>query len=157
MRIAAGVARGEIAYSGKLPVLEDAVGNAQPAHISLLVGRAVEQTEEAPAEIVVRVGRFVLRYLRLEPLIAVEGMQLALELLRIGKFLSFLDDAILCAQMRGVRADGLCRDRAGSSGGRAGRRCGRAGNAGDLQARHEAFEIALLFRIKIARHIRIRL
>src|SRR5262249_6508611 len=107
MRIAAGVARSEIAHSGKLPVLEDAVRNSQPAHVSRLVGRAVEQTEEAPAEIVVCLGRFVLRCLRLEPLVAVEGMQLALEFFRIGKFFSFLDDAILRAQMRGIRADGL--------------------------------------------------
>jgi len=64
-----------------------------------LVRRAVEQAIKAPAEIVVRFRRFVVCGLRLQPFIAVERMQLALELLRIGKFFAFFDEAILRAQM----------------------------------------------------------
>ena len=57
--VAAGKALGEIGEARELPVREDAVGNAQPAHVGLLRRRAVEQAEEAPAEIVVRLRRLV--------------------------------------------------------------------------------------------------
>src|SRR5271170_2286546 len=57
----------------------------QPAHIGLLGRRAVEQAEEAPAEIVVGLGRFVGCHLGLELLIGVERMLLALKFLLVGE------------------------------------------------------------------------
>ena len=86
MRIAAAIAFGEIGKSGELRGLDDAVRDAQPAHIGVLIGRDVEQAEKAPAEIVRRLGIFALGRMRLEPLIGIERMLLALELFRIGKF-----------------------------------------------------------------------
>ena len=71
--------------------------------------------------------------------------QFALELLRIGKLLAFFDEAILCAQMSNVSSHGLGRGRAVSTITRR-----RASRARDLQSRHEAFQIALLFGIEFA-------
>ena len=109
VRVAAGVAFGEIGEAGELPVREDAVRDAQPAHIGALRRRAVEQAEEAPAEIVVGLRRLVLGRLRFELLVAVERIELALEFLRVRQLAARLDDAILRAQRRGVRADRLGR------------------------------------------------
>ena len=61
MRIAAAIALGEVGEAGELRVLEDAVRDPQPAHVGVLVRRDVEQAEEAPAEIVGRLGIFVVR------------------------------------------------------------------------------------------------
>src|SRR5499427_6261636 len=108
MRIVAGISLSEVADARELPMLEDAVGDAQAAHIGRLVRRAVEQTVKAPAEIVVCFRRLVVCGLRLQPLIAVEWMQLALELLRNGKFFAFFDEAILRAQMIGVGTRRFC-------------------------------------------------
>ena len=74
VRVAAAVALGEIGDAGELRGLEDAVRHPQPAHVGVLVGRDVEQPEEAPAEIVRRLGIFVFRGVRLEPLVGVERM-----------------------------------------------------------------------------------
>ena len=111
--VAAGIALGEIGEACELPMREDAVRNAQPAHVGLLRRRAVEQAEEAPAEIVVGLRRLVVGGLRLQPLVAVERIELALEFLRVGQLAAGLDDAVLRAQRRGVRADRLrgCRRR----------------------------------------------
>src|SRR6476620_10031898 len=95
MRIAATVALGEISKPGKLPVLENAVRQPQPAHVGALRRRHVEEPVEAPAEIVWRLRRFVLRGLRLELFVAVEGMKLALEGLLIGELLALRDEAVL--------------------------------------------------------------
>jgi hypothetical protein len=145
MGIAAGVSLGEVPDARELPMLEDAVGDAQAAHICRLVRCAVEQAVEAPAEIIVGFRRLVVCGLRFQALIAVERMQFALELLRIGKLLAFFDEAILCAQMRGVGSYGLGRGRAVGTVTRR-----RASRARDLQSRHEAFQIALLFGIEFA-------
>ena len=146
--IAAGTGIGEVAEAGELPVLEDAVRNAQPAHIGRLGRRAVEQAEEAPAEIVVGLGRLVAGRLGFELLVAVEGMQLALELLLVGELAAALDDAILGGDVRSVGAGDDRRRRRGG--------CGRpwkpARRLGDLQAGHEAFEIPLLFGFEITGH-----
>ena len=61
VRVAAAVVLGEIGDAGELRSLEDAVRDAQPAHVGVLVGRDVEQPEEPPAEIVGRLGIFVFR------------------------------------------------------------------------------------------------
>src|SRR5205823_7077248 len=84
---------------------EDAVRNAQPAHIGLLRRRAVEQAEETPAEIIVGSWRFVSRGLFLEPPVAVEGMKLAFELFRVGELAARFEDAVLRPQRRGIRSD----------------------------------------------------
>src|SRR6516162_6958184 len=112
VRIAAGVSLREVADACELPVLEDAVGDAQAAHICRLVRCAVEQAVEAPAEIVVGFRRLVVCSPRFQALIAIERVQFALELLRIGKLLAFFDEAILCAQMSNVDSHGLGRGRA---------------------------------------------
>src|SRR5262245_11033681 len=78
-------------------------------------------------------------------------MQLALELLRIRKLFAVFDEAILRAQMIGVRSHGLSRRSGRRCAGMAARRCGHgASRARDLQSRHEAFEIALPFGIEFA-------
>src|ERR1700680_4589537 len=122
---------------------KNAVGNAQAAHIGLLRRRAVEQAEEAPAEIVVWLWRLVLGGLVFELLVAVERMQLALEFFRVRQLAAGLDGAILGAQRRGVGSDRfccccVCWGRCGTITRRGSRRLR------DLQAGHEAFEITLL-------------
>ena len=145
MGIPAAVAIGEIGDAGELPVREDAVRHAQPAHVGVLVRRDVEQAEEAPAEIIGGLGIFVACRLRLEPFVAVEGVQFTLEFLLLGKLAAGLEHPLLRAQMCGVRAARL-------------RRPGARGAAldarglGDLQAGDEAFEVALLFGAEIAGH-----
>ena len=74
MGVTAAVALGEIGEARELRGIEDAVRHPQPAHIGVLVRRDVEQPEEAPAEIVRRLGILALGGVLLEPLIGVEGM-----------------------------------------------------------------------------------
>src|SRR5580692_4627592 len=129
---------------------KNAVGDAQSAHIGFLSRRAVEQAEEAPAEIVVGLRRLVLGGLVFELLVAVERMQLALEFFRVRQLAAGLDGAVLSAQRRSVGADRLCRNgvrwsRRGAIAGRRSR-CLR-----DLQTGHKAFQIALLLRLEISR------
>ena len=81
--VAAGVTLREVGKPGQLPVRQDAIGNAQAAHIGLLRRRAVEQTEKSPAEIVVGLRCFVAGGLVFQFLVAVERMQVALEFFRI--------------------------------------------------------------------------
>ena len=102
MRIAAGISVGDIGHARKLPMLEDAVGNAQPAHVRVLRRRDVEQPEIAPAEIVGGFRRLVFRRLLLQPLVGVEGMLLALEFFLIGEFAAGGENAILRLDVDGV-------------------------------------------------------
>ena len=161
MGVAAGVTLGEIGEAGKLPVVENAVGDAQPAHIGFLRWRAVKQAEETPAKIVVGFRRFVLGGLILQPLISIERIELALEFLRIGELAAGFDRPVLRAQSRRVGPDRL-RRRCGAvrPGGGKRRRpvatC-RTQSLGDLQSGHQAFEIALLLWFEIARHCLFRL
>jgi hypothetical protein len=83
-------------------MIENAVRNAQPAHIGFLRRRAVEQTEEAPAKIVVGFRRFVIRSLLLQPFVSIERIKVTFELFRIGKFTAGFDNAILRAQRGGI-------------------------------------------------------
>ena len=85
MRVRPAAALGEIGDAGELPVLQDAVRNAQPAHVGVLRGRDVEQPVIAPAEIVGGLRRLVLLRLLLQPVVGIERMLLALELLLIGE------------------------------------------------------------------------
>ncbi len=100
--VAAGIGVGEVADAGELPMLENAVRNAQPAHVGRLRRRAVEQAVEAPAEVIVGLRRLVAGGLGLELLVAVEGMELALELLLIGELAAALDGAVLGGDVRRV-------------------------------------------------------
>src|SRR5580700_1549942 len=130
---------------------KNAVGDAQPAHIGLLRRRAVEQAEEAPAEIIVGLRRLVLGGLVFELLVAVERMQLALEFFRVRQLAAGLDGPVLGAQRRGVGSDRFCRDwvrwRCCSAiAGRGSRRLR------DLQPGHKAFEITFLLWLEISRH-----
>ncbi len=95
MGIAAAVALGEVGKTGELRRLEDAVRDAQAAHIRVLVRRDIEQAEEAPAEIVGGLRIFALGGVLLQPLIGVERMLLALELFRIGEFAAGGEQAVL--------------------------------------------------------------
>src|SRR6266702_6562243 len=138
-------------------VFEDAVRNAQPAHIVLLRRGAVEQAEKAPAEIVVGLGRFVFCGLLLQPLVAVERMKLAFELFRIGELAAGFEDAVLRPQRRGIWPERF--HGSGGAARRSRRRTWRHSIAvcrtqtlRDLQSGHEAFEITLLLWFEIARH-----
>ena len=106
--------------------------------------REVEEAEESPAEIIVGFRRFVLGGLLLEFLVAIERIELTLELFRIGKFAAGFENAILRTQCRGVRA---CRfgHRTVRRADSIRRSVGRPRGLRDLQTGHEAFEIALLF------------
>ena len=57
VRIAAAAALGEVGEARELPVLQDAVRDAQPAHVGVLRRRDVEQAVVAPAEIVGALGK----------------------------------------------------------------------------------------------------
>src|SRR5712692_10352848 len=153
MRIGASKSLGELCQARELPVLDDTIRDAQAAHIGLLRRRAVEQAEEAPAEIVVGFRRLVFGSLLLQSFIAIERMLLAFELLRVRQLAARLDETVLRAQMRRIWSH-----RFGGSVRRLGR-SPRGTVAGcparclcDLQAGHEAFQIALLFGLKITRH-----
>ena len=148
MRVAAAIALGEIGDAGELRRLENAVRDSQPAHIRVLVRRDVEQTEKTPAEIVRRLRIFALGGVIFQPLVGVERMLLALELLLIGEFLAGGDDAVLRLEPGGVRPDRLGRRRGAAA------RRRRAGDAfrrlGDLHAGDKTFQVAFLFRVEIA-------
>src|SRR5262249_42292003 len=110
VRVAAAEALGEIGEAGELPMLEDAVGQPQPAHVGPLRRRQVEQAVEPPTEIVRRLGRLVAGRLRLEALVAVERVRLALELLLVGELLALRERAILRLERCRVGAGRLGRD-----------------------------------------------
>jgi len=95
VRIAAAVAFGEIGNACELPMLENAVRNAQAAHEGILRRRDVEQAVIAPAEIVRWRRRRVVFRLVFQALIGIEGMLLALEFLRVGQFLAVLEKPVL--------------------------------------------------------------
>ncbi len=122
---------------------ENAVRDAQPAHVGALRRCAVEQAVVAPAEIVGRLRGFVLSGLLLQPLIGVERMLLALEFLLVGKLAAGLDGAVLRFEVDRVGADRL-----GCGGG--GLAVSR--RARDLEAGGEALQVALLLGREIAGH-----
>src|SRR5581483_4064328 len=83
--------------------------HAQPAHIGVLGRRYVEQPIELPAEGIGGLWIFVVGGLLLEPAIGIERMLLALELLLFGELAPGFDEAVLRAQVLGVRTGGLGR------------------------------------------------
>jgi hypothetical protein len=94
---------GEIGEARKLPVLEDAVRNAQPAHVGILRRRHIEQAVIAPAEIVRRVRRRIGERLLLQPRIGIERMLLTFELFLVGELLARCRDLVLRLDVRGIR------------------------------------------------------
>ncbi len=127
---------GEIGKPCELPVLENAVGNAQAAHIGVLRRGDVEQAVIAPAKIVGRRWRRVGQRLLLEPRIGIEGMLLALELLLVDELFARGQNLVLRLDVRGLRANGL------GIGLRAATQA--APDLADLQAGRETFEVTLL-------------
>jgi hypothetical protein len=112
-------------------------------HVGILVGRDVKQPEVAPTEIIGRLRILVFRGVRLEPLVRVEGMLVALEFFRIRQLAAGGEHAILCLARGGLGTDRLDRQRV--------RGCANSlRRLGDLQARDEAFEISLLFGLEVA-------
>ena len=107
--VAAAISLGEIGDARELRGLENAVRHPQPAHVGILVRRDVEQSEEAPAEIVRRLGIFVLGGVLLQPLVSVERMLLALELLRIRQLAAGREHAVLRLARGGIGTDRLAR------------------------------------------------
>ena len=96
---------------------------------------------EAPAEVIGRLGIGPRFGLRLQPIIGIERMLLALELLLIGELFPLGLESAHRLEVRGVRPDGFDRGR-----GKVRRRAGRR------HARDEAFEISTLLRGEIAVH-----
>ena len=138
---------GEIGDARELPGLQNAVGDAQAAHIAVLRRGHVEQTVIAPAEIVFRLGVDAGIGLILEAGIGIEGMLGCLPLLLIDELAAGRDGFRLRFQMLPVRAGGRR-----AAAGRAAKRSQPARRAGRLHAAHEAFEIALLVGCEIVAH-----
>jgi hypothetical protein len=134
---------GEIGHAGELPVLHDAVRDPQPAHVGILRRRHIEQAVIAPAKIIRRARRRVVKRLLFQPRIRIERMLLALELLLIGQFLARSRDLVLRFDMRGIRSGRLSIRFPGAAAAEA------APDAADLQSGSKAFEIALLLVGKV--------
>ena len=141
MGVGTAVALGDVGEAGELPMLEDAVGDAQAAHVRALRRRDIEQAIEAPAEIVGGLGRLVAARLILQALIGIERMLLALEFLLVGELAAGRNDAVLRPDVHRIRTRRLGFRR------RAAPRCPGGGQAG-----HEAFEVALLVGAEVAGH-----
>src|SRR5689334_22034190 len=124
---------------------EDAIRDAQPAHIRVLRRRDVKQSVVAPAEVVGWLGRFVLVGLVLEPGIGVERVLLALELFLLRELAAAGNRLVLRQQMLGVGA----RRNARRGFARAARR------ARDLEAGGEPLQIALLLWREVPGHGRL--
>src|SRR5215831_18099759 len=107
MRIGPAAPLGEVGNASKLPMLEDAVRNAQPAHVGALRRRRVEQAVIAPAEIVGGLWRLVLPSLLLQPLVGIEGMLLALEILLVRELAAGRRRAVLGLDMDRIGPHGL--------------------------------------------------
>ncbi len=140
--VAAGEALGDVGHAGELPMLEDAVVDAEPAHVGVLRRRDVEQPVVAPAEVVGGLGELVPGDLLLELAVGVERVLLALPLLLVGELLAGLLHLGLRREVLGVRA---------ARRGGAGRR-GLRPQPIDVDPRGEAFEIALLLGREVAAH-----
>ena len=144
MRIGAGIFLRDIGKARELPVRQDAVRNAQAAHIGGLRRRDIEQAEIAPAEIVGGLRRLVLLRLLAQLRIGIERMQLALEFLLVGELAAGRDRAVLRLDVDGVGPDRLALAAPPVP----------LGDARGREAGHEAFEIALLVGGEIAGHVR---
>ena len=111
MRIWPAEILGEVCHAGKLPVLENAVRNPQAAHIRSLRRRDIEDAVITPAEIVLRLGRFVILCLPHQTWIGIERMLVALQFLLVVELAACGNGTVLRLEVDGVRPDrlGLCR------------------------------------------------
>src|SRR5579883_1162076 len=134
-------ALGEVGQARQLPVLENAVGNSQAAHIGVLRWRDIKQTKITPAKIVRRIRRRIVSRLLLQPLIGIEGMLFALEFFLVCELLAGSEHLVLRLEVCRVRTARrsfdpratICRSAAQATP-----------NLVDLQTSSKAFEIALL-------------
>src|SRR5277367_6121376 len=117
-------------------MLQDAVGNAQAAHIGVLRRGDIKQAVIAPAKIVCRRRWRVGQRLLLEPRIGIEGMLLTLELFLVDEFFARGQNLVLRLDVRGFRADRLGIGLASATQ--------AAPDLADLQASRETFEVTLL-------------
>ena len=147
MRVAAAKFLGEVGDAGELPVAQDAVGDAQAAHVGVLRRRHVEEAVEAPAEVVDALGKLALGALGLEARVAIEGMLVALGLLLGRQLPAGSLEACHGVEMRLVGACGLGRTGAAF----AAQRLEALRGAARLHAGHEAFEIAPLLLREVLR------
>ncbi len=155
MRIAAAEPIGEIGHAGELPMPQNAIRDAQAAHVAFLRRRDVEEAIIPPPEIIWRLWKFIARRLALQLLIGVERMLFALPLLLIGEFLAGRDHRILRRQMRRV---GTGRRRVGrrSSGRDETKRGQSVLRARRLDSGDKALKIAFLVWSEIAIHLSLR-
>ena len=132
----------QIGKPRKLPMLHDAVGNAQPAHVGILRRSDIEQAVIAPAEIVRRRRPRIDQRLLFQPRIGIERMLLALPLFLIDELFAGRGDLVLRLDVRRLRSARL--------GIRLARTAAEAApDPADLQAGGEAFEVALLLVGKV--------
>src|SRR5580698_11324050 len=110
----------------------------------------VKNSEEPPAEIVIRLRRLVFDGLPLQLLVAVERIKFALEFFRVGELAAGFENLLLRAPRSRFRADGLRRSACAICGGSVAVYSSRRFR--DLHPGHEAFEIALLLWFEITRH-----
>ena len=103
MRVAAGAALGEIGDARELPVRQDAVRDAQTAHVGVLRRRHVEQPVVFPAKRIGRFGKLVVRRLLLQPRISIERMLVALDTLLLVELAAGGDGAVLRGDVLGIR------------------------------------------------------
>jgi len=92
---AAAVALRQISDARELPSVEDAVVNAQAAHVGILRRRQIKQPVVAPAEIVRRLRKLIVGGLLLQPSVGVERMFFTLQLLLVGELAAGGQHAIL--------------------------------------------------------------
>ena len=145
VRIAPAPARRCISDAVELPVREDAVRQAQPAHEGAVGGGEEEEPVEAPAEVVEALGELAGGRLRSQTRIGIEGMLVALGLLLGGDFLAVRLEARHGGEVCRFRSRG-CRGTAEPA-----QRLEAGRGARGLQARHEAFQIALLLLAEVLR------
>ena len=83
--VAAAMGIGEIGDAGELPVVQDAVGDAQAAHVGILRRGDPEQAVIAPAEIVLGLRRLAGRGLGDQAVMALERILGPLPLLLVAE------------------------------------------------------------------------
>src|SRR3974390_1911378 len=107
MRVAASVSFGESGEPRELMRFENAVRDPQTAHVGVLVGRDVEQTEISPAEIVRRFRILVICRLCPQARVCVEWMLLAFEFFLVRKLAARREQALLRLQGCSIGTDRL--------------------------------------------------
>src|SRR5690349_12960014 len=145
MGVAAGEPFGNRGNGGELPLLEDAVGDAQAAHVAVLRRCNMEETVIAPAEIVVRFRLGAANGIRPKTGISVEWILGRLPLFLVGELAAGSSQALLGGDPGGVGTGRF------PPLGRLG-----AGQGADCRrSRRESFQPALLLRREFLAHGRL--